>query len=509
MNWRSVRVRLTGLVVAVAALAMLAAATLGVSRIRESLVADVIDDTAAQNAFFDDAVVTFGDDPFFEQFEFVNDDLEEVVEELDRFGVIDELLKEMGRSRDEGLPVLQSVGWVVTVGLDPVVSSPPSFDPADLDGPVVFEFNLYDLASAVFEGVDAELLALAAANEQFDEDLFDDLIEQRFDDAAAALEIETGTAEIAGFDFVVVADVADVTRSIDKIRSVLWVTMPLLVVVAAAATWFLTGRALSPVRRMTRQVGVISGGTLHERVAVPGTGDEIQELGSTMNAMLDRLEADDQRLRQFVSDASHELRSPVAVLRSEAEVALRADSAVETSELAEGVLGESLRLERIVADLLVLARGDEARTPTNTIAIDLDDVVLAEAARRRRVPVDVQSVSAGRVRGTREGCERVLVHLLDNAARHADTAVTVGLATADGTVTLTVDDDGPGIPETDRARIFERFTRLEAARTRDTGGAGLGLAVVAATVASMGGTVAVADAPGGGARFVMTVPAAS
>jgi signal transduction histidine kinase len=103
----------------------------------------------------------------------------------------------------------------------------------------------------------------------------------------------------------------------------------------------------------------------------------------------------------------------------------------------------------------------------------------------------------------------VLVHLLDNAARHADTAVTVGLATADGTVTLTVDDDGPGIPETDRARIFERFTRLEAARTRDTGGAGLGLAVVAATVASMGGTVAVADAPGGGARFVMTVPAAS
>jgi signal transduction histidine kinase len=258
--------------------------------------------------------------------------------------------------------------------------------------------------------------------------------------------------------------------------------MPLLVVVAAAATWFLTGRALSPVRRMTRQVGVISGGTLHERVAVPGTGDEIQELGSTMNAMLDRLEADDQRLRQFVSDASHELRSPVAVLRSEAEVALRADSAVETSELAEGVLGESLRLERIVADLLVLARGDEARTPTNTIAIDLDDVVLAEAARRRRVPVDVQSVSAGRVRGTREGCERVLVHLLDNAARHADTAVTVGLATADGTVTLTVDDDGPGIPETDRARIFERFTRLEAARTRDTGGAGLGLAVVAATV---------------------------
>lgn len=526
MNWRSVRVRLTGLVVAVAALAMLAAATFGVSQIRESLVADVVDDATAQTLFLDGFGFDEGfsieeilfeevpfdadaDGVFVEQFDFVVEEMDDLVAELDGVGAVDVLLDEMGRSRDQGLPVLHGFGIVVLVGLDGAPSTISSADSVEIVGPVAFEFNLYDLVSAAFQVDSAELLSLAAVNEQFDEESFEDLIEQRVDDAAAALEFETGSAEIAGVEFVVVADVSDVTRSVDKIRSVLWVTMPVLIVVAAVATWFLTGRALSPVRRMTRQVGVISGGTLHERVPVPGTGDEIQELGSTMNAMLDRLEADDQRLRQFVSDASHELRSPVAVLRSEAEVALRAGSAVETGELAEGVLGESLRLERIVADLLVLARGDEARAPVSSTAIDLDDVVLAEAARRRGVSVDVGAVSAGRVRGTREGCERVLVHLLDNAARHAETAVTVGLATAGGTVTLTVDDDGPGIPEADRARIFERFTRLEAARTRDTGGAGLGLAVVAATVASMGGTVAVDDAPLGGARFVVTFPAAS
>lgn len=282
--------------------------------------------------------------------------------------------------------------------------------------------------------------------------------------------------------------------------------MPVLMILAAAVTWLLTGRALSPVRRMTGQVAVISSGTLHERVPVPRTRDEIEQLGLTMNAMLDRLEADDQRLRQFVSDASHELRSPVAVLRSESEVALREGSEADVVRLAEGVKEESLRLERIVADLLVLARGDEARTAAVSSVLDLDDVVLDEAARRRSVTIDTSDVSAGRIVGSAEQARRVVAHLLDNAARHASGRVAVRLRTTSSTVSLQVDDDGPGVPLADRQRVFERFTRLDEARARDGGGAGLGLAVVATTVAAMGGSVRVLDSPLGGARFAVEWP---
>lgn len=511
MSFGSVRIRLTGLVVLVAALAMLLAATVGVSQIRDSLVDDVLDDVASSTLFVEGSV--FGD-LSAQEFDFILPELESVAVDLDRMGALDPLLSEMGRSRDDGLAVLHSFGVVAIVGIDGRPSELVEVDPVAYGEPVAFEFNLYDIVAVVFDFDGDDLFAAASTSSFFDEgtlngDLFDDLTDQRFVEAQQSSEFESTTTELGGVEFVVLADVADVTRSVDKIRSVLWVTMPVLVALAAVATWILTGQALSPVKRMTRQVAVISGGTLHERVAVPGTGDEIQELGLTMNGMLDRLEEDDQRLRQFISDASHELRSPVAVLRSEAEVALRSAGPNGESELAQGVLGESLRLERIVADLLVLARGDEARSPMNFSAIDLDDIVLAEAGRRRRVPVDVSAVSAGRIHGTREGCERVLVHLLDNAARHAASSVSVALQTSEGSVVLTVDDDGPGIPLADRDRVFERFTRLEAARTRDTGGAGLGLAVVAATVSAMGGEILIEDAPTGGARFRVVWAAAS
>lgn len=230
-------------------------------------------------------------------------------------------------------------------------------------------------------------------------------------------------------------------------------------------------------------------------------------------AQLDRLEVDDKRLRQFVSDASHELRSPVAVLRSEAEVALRSPERTDPRAFADGVLGESLRLERIVDDLLLLARRQEAASAGAGSAppspFDLDDVVFAEAGRRRRVPIETSGVSAGRVAGSKHDATRLVAHLLDKGARHAVTRVAVSLAADDGeTVVLTVDDDGPGVAADDRERVFERFTRLEEARTRDNGGAGLGLAVVAATVQGMGGTVGVEDAPElGGARFAVRLPA--
>ena len=522
MSWRSVRVRLTLLVVGVAALAMVLAATLGVSRIRNSLVDDVIEETAARSVFIDGLLLesgfeqgnvegfgsSFGDEFFEDELRFMSDDLQSLVSDLDRIGVLDDLLGEVGRSREEGLPVLTAFGLIAIVGIDGGASTFLEGDPATFGGPVTYQFNLDDL---VFSGIDADLsefFTQADASGFFDENLYESLLDQALAEQASSMEVALGSAAVGSIDFVIAADVADVSRSVDRIRSVLWITMPLLVLLAGIATWVLTGRSLSPVRRMSRQVAAISGGTLHERVPVPATGDEIEELGTTMNRMLDRLEADDQRLRQFVSDASHELRSPVAVLRSEAEVALRTPEETDPAELAEGVLGESLRLEHLVADLLVLARGDEARVPVNFLSVDLDDIVLAEAGRRRRVEVDTRSVSAGRVRGTTEGCTRVLAHLLDNAARHAESKVGVGLRSDATTVTLWVDDDGPGIADKDRERVFERFARLEAARTRDTGGAGLGLAVVAATVSSMGGSVVIDDSPLGGARLIVRWPAA-
>ncbi|MEM7142043.1 MAG: ATP-binding protein [Actinomycetota bacterium] len=538
MNWRSVRFRLTALVAAVAAIAMVLAATLGVGRIERSLVDDVLADTAAQTIFIDGVIVEGGgeavevaggddgeiavlEDEFFaddlladevfrkEIEDFFVPQLEESVAQLERTGGVDALLAEMGRSRADGLPVLQSFGVVIIVGLDGAPSTVFDAGPADFGEPVAFEFNLSDVAFAAFEVDVNDIFENAENAGLFEDPALDALLEERFDEAAAAMDVEATTVEVDGIEFAVAADTADVKRSVDKLRSILYAAGPVLVIAAALATWILTTRALSPVRRMSRQVAVISGGTLHERVPVPNTGDEIQELGDTMNAMLDRLEGDDQRLRQFVSDASHELRSPVAVLRSEAEVALRSPDDTETAELAEGVLGESLRLEQIVADLLVLARGDEARGALPFTPVDLDDIVLTEAARRRKVPVDTKAVSGGQVMGTRDGCGRIVVHLLDNAARHASSAVAVGVRTDGEEVSLWVDDDGPGVPVADRDRVFERFTRLEAARTRDTGGAGLGLAVVASTVAAMGGTVEVDDAPLGGARFLVRWPVAA
>jgi signal transduction histidine kinase len=274
------------------------------------------------------------------------------------------------------------------------------------------------------------------------------------------------------------------------------------------ATWFVAGRALRPVGAITDQVKEITSGTLSERVPEPKAADEVGVLARTMNTMLGRLENSDLRRRQFVSDASHEFRTPVAVLRSEAEVARRAPDSTSIDDLASVVLGESKRLEGLVEDLLSLARGDEARSLDATAAIDVDEIVLAEAERTRALAVDKRAVSAGRVIGHEDDMHRVIAHLLDNSARHGESTVAVGVETMSETVRIWVDDDGPGITEDERERIFGRFIRLDDARNRDVGGAGLGLAVVHETVARMKGTIEVLDSPLGGARFQIELPAA-
>jgi signal transduction histidine kinase len=228
-----------------------------------------------------------------------------------------------------------------------------------------------------------------------------------------------------------------------------------------------------------------------------------------MNRMLGRLQRAHQRQRRFVADASHELRSPVASIRQHAEVALAHPASTTTGELAATVLAEDLRIERLVEDLLLLARADEHALPARRRQVDLDDLVFDEARRLRAATglrVDVGAVSAGRVDGDADGLRRVLRNLGDNAARHASGRIGFALAERDGAAVLVVDDDGPGIPEADRERVLERFVRLDDARARDAGGSGLGLAIVAELVAAHGGAVGVAGSPFGGARVEVSLP---
>ena len=292
----------------------------------------------------------------------------------------------------------------------------------------------------------------------------------------------------------------------------LGVAVPVAVLVLGLTTWFVVGRALRPVDAMRREADGIDAARLDRRLADPGGGDEIARLARTLNGMLDRLDASARTQRRFVGDASHELRSPLAVIRQHAEVALLHPDRIDGAALAGTVLGEEARLTALVQGLLVLARADEGALRVQAVPVDLDDLVGAEASRLRasgRVRVDATGVGPARVLGDAGLLGQVVRNLVDNAARHARTTVALSLAEHDGRVELMVDDDGAGIAPADRERVLERFVRLDEARDRDAGGSGLGLAIVRELVAVHAGRLTVQASPLGGARFAVTLPAAS
>jgi signal transduction histidine kinase len=325
---------------------------------------------------------------------------------------------------------------------------------------------------------------------------------------AANREINTQAGRIR---LVAQQSTATIDRTVDSVTNVLLLAVPAMIALVALAAWYVTGRALKPVEAIRAEAESITGTTMHRRVPEPDTDDEIGRLARTMNAMLDRLETSSRKQRQFVSDASHELRSPLASMRTNLEVALHNPERTDWPAVAKRVLTEDVRMEDTVSELLDLARLDES---TGSLAldtlpeVDLDELVLDDTVQVRRVPVDTSRVSAGRVHGRREQLQRVVRNLLDNAARHATSKVAVGLWTDEETVELTIDDDGPGIPPADRERVFERFTRLDDGRARDAGGLGLGLSMVKMITEEHGGTVVVEDAPLGGARLRVHLPAA-
>jgi signal transduction histidine kinase len=303
----------------------------------------------------------------------------------------------------------------------------------------------------------------------------------------------------------------ELDRTVNSVSDVLLVAVPAMIALVALAAWYFAGRALKPVEAIRLQAESITGATMHRRVPEPDTDDEVGRLARTMNAMLDRLETSSQRQRQFVSDASHELRSPLASIRTNLEVALRHADRADWPEVANRALLEDVRMEDTVSELLELARLDESAGPVplgSLPDVDVDELVLDDTVQPRRVPIDTTRVSAGRVHGRREQLTRVVRNLVDNAARHADSRVAVELSTDDAEVVLIVDDDGPGIPVDERERVFDRFTRLDDGRARDAGGLGLGLSMVKVITEQHGGTVSIEDAPLGGARVRVRLPAA-
>ncbi len=435
----------------------------------------------AEAVFGNEFDVILDEDFTFERDEFNRFEVEYVVSIINELGLYPELISEFG-TPDGRLYLLLNTGSVVAIDERGAMETEPEY------------------------GVD-DVLILSSAFDEIGGGIFD-LVGLPDDDAGDRV-FEFASVPIDGAQLGTIVEVTDELRALDEVSRALWLSAAVLTVVAGAAAWLLIGRALGPVGAITQRVGEISSGNLSERVPEPGRRDEIGLLASTMNTMLGRLETSDLRRRQFISDASHELRTPVAVLQSEAEVARRAPDTTSVAELSEVVLTESRRMGAMVEDLLSIARSDEGRrSAEGPREVDVDEVVLDESHRTRRVPVDRSAVSAGRVVGQPDDVGRAVAHLLDNAARHAAEQVAVGVRTSGDEVICWVDDDGPGIPPRDRKKVFDRFVRLDDARTRDRGGAGLGLAVVSSTVEKMGGSIDVGDAPLGGARFEIRWPAA-
>ncbi|GGW87765.1 two-component sensor histidine kinase [Streptomyces malachitofuscus] len=277
--------------------------------------------------------------------------------------------------------------------------------------------------------------------------------------------------------------------------------LPVLLGVVAGVTWLVTGRALRPVEGIRREMAAITASEdLARRVPEPATHDEVARLARTTNATLTALEASVERQRRFVADASHELRSPIASLRTQLEVAAAHPELLDL----DGAVEDTVRLQQLAADLLLLARLDAGERPVDA-RVDLAALAREEAAGRPGVTVDAEPAE---VTGSRGQLGRVLANLLDNARRHARERVTVTVRREGAWAVLGVADDGEGVAEADRERIFERFVRLDAARSRDDGGAGLGLAIARDVAVRHGGTLTAGAAPAGGALFELRLPLA-
>ncbi len=288
----------------------------------------------------------------------------------------------------------------------------------------------------------------------------------------------------------------------------LLVGLPLLLAVVGLTTWLMAGRALRPVSAIRSQVAAITSRDLTARVPEPATRDEIAELARMVNGMLSRLDAAYNQQRRFIADASHELRGPLTTLRTKAEIALAHPERTDWPRATGTLLHEIERLCALVDDLLLLARTSDAPDPRRS-EIDLGDLLLEESERLQEQggrTVEVGCLDEAYVRGERNALGRLIRNLGANAERHSRSRVRLTLRVVGDSAILDVDDDGAGIPAADRESVFERFTRLDDARTRETGGSGLGLAIARELAAAHGGELSASANEWGGARLRLRLP---
>ena len=307
----------------------------------------------------------------------------------------------------------------------------------------------------------------------------------------------------------VASSLSPAEAAVGALRPLLVIGFPVTLVVVGFMVWALTGWALRPVEAMREEADAISATALSRRLPVPESKDEVGRLADTLNRMLDRLESSSLRQRRFVSDASHELKTPLATMRTMLEVAATDPGFEDWDSLLVGLRHEGERMEGLVSDLLALARFDEGAA-ISIQEVDLDQVIgrVAEqtGAGFPGIKIETGSIQPARVAGDAAALERLFSNLASNAARHASGGVSFSCGLEEEWVVARVMDDGPGIRGEDRERVFERFVRLDEARGRPEGGTGLGLAVARAIARMHGGEVRVADA-GDGAVLEVVLPA--
>jgi signal transduction histidine kinase len=303
-------------------------------------------------------------------------------------------------------------------------------------------------------------------------------------------------------DVVYAAQRSPVILSTWVLEAIITVQMMLLVALIAWITWLMAGRALRPVAQIRAQLDEVNATDLSLRVTEPVTRDEVAQLARSINGTLGRLERSAEQQRRFAHDASHELRTPIAGLRAQLESAQLYPDETDLPELVEGALRDTDRIEAIITDLLLLARIG-SRVDVTKEPLDLATLLRkALSDRSSAVPVAVSLTDGIVVDGVRVQLERLLANLLDNAERHARTRIDISLSASGPEAVLTVENDGPPIPEADRERVFERFTRLDTARSRAAGGSGLGLAIAREVALAHLGDLTVE----GDARFVLRLP---
>jgi signal transduction histidine kinase len=312
---------------------------------------------------------------------------------------------------------------------------------------------------------------------------------------AAGVETRTGRWTV-----LVAQSLETLDEATRAIVAALLLGMPVLAVVVGVATFVFVGRTLRPVEAMTRRAATITATNLDARLPVPDSRDEIAALAATMNTMLDRIETASAAQRRFVADASHELRSPLATIHANADLLTGAELAESAERSVTRIHRESTRLARLVDDLLLLARVDDAALRLRRAEVDLDDLVYAARDRAAEERPDLRvdgAVTPVRVIGDADQLHRVLRNLVDNAMRHARSRVTISLGDEGGRAEIVVGNDGPAIAAEDQEKIFDRFVRLDDSRSRQDGGTGLGLSIARDIAVLHGGALTVDDLPDG------------